>query len=195
MKRKRIRLPSPAMVVAIIALLVGLGSGAYAAKIKLGKNAVKTKSIKNGAVTEPKLAKGAVSTDKLVNGAVTSEKIAGPALGQAVAYAAISNTGDVNESKSRGITDAMVSKPGGNGGIGFCLHGLPDSGTALVSGLYDGSFEFEGWPTIAVEKAPLHDVDCDTVAGTQYEVITAQGDVDNNPDGNDAAAFVIALFK
>ena len=49
------RKPSPAFVISIIALFVALGGSAAA--IKLGKNAVKTKSIKNGAVSAEKLGK------------------------------------------------------------------------------------------------------------------------------------------
>lgn len=43
--------PSPAMVVALIALFVALSGGAYAA-INLPANSVGTKQLKNGAVTE-----------------------------------------------------------------------------------------------------------------------------------------------
>jgi hypothetical protein len=48
------RRPSPAMVVALIALTVALGGGAYAA-IKLPTNSVGAKQLKRGAVTPPKL--------------------------------------------------------------------------------------------------------------------------------------------
>src|SRR3954469_21418086 len=47
--------PSPAMVVALIALCVALGGGAYAA-INLPKNSVGATQLKKGAVTPPKLA-------------------------------------------------------------------------------------------------------------------------------------------
>ncbi len=63
-----------ANVVALLALFVALGGSAYA--IHLGKNAVKTKNIKNGAVKEAKLANGAVTEAKLATGAVTASKLA-----------------------------------------------------------------------------------------------------------------------
>lgn len=53
-----------ANVMATVAVFLALGGGAFAA-VKLGKNSVKTKSIKNGAVTENKLAANAVTAAKV----------------------------------------------------------------------------------------------------------------------------------
>ena len=69
MKRFK-RVPSPAMVVALIALFVAIGGSAYAG-IK-----VDTNQIENGAVTAPKLR----------NGAVTGSKISGSAVGSKVEW-------------------------------------------------------------------------------------------------------------
>jgi hypothetical protein len=55
--------PSPALIVACLALFVAMGGVGYAA-LKLKPNSVKTKNIKNGAVKEAKIADGAVSTGK-----------------------------------------------------------------------------------------------------------------------------------
>jgi hypothetical protein len=74
--RRRI---TSAHLIALLALFVALGGSAYA--LHLGKNAVKTKNIKNRAVTEAKLADGAVSSAKLAEGAVSSAKIAPGAIG------------------------------------------------------------------------------------------------------------------
>jgi hypothetical protein len=62
--KRFIRRPSPALLVACLALFIALGSGTYAA-VKLKANSVKTKNIKNGAVTEKKIANGAVTNAKL----------------------------------------------------------------------------------------------------------------------------------
>ncbi len=62
-----------ANVVALLALFVALGGSAYA--FHLGKNAVKTRNIKNGAVTEAKLANAAVSASKLAAGAVRTPTV------------------------------------------------------------------------------------------------------------------------
>ncbi len=78
--RKRIGRPSPAMVVAMTALVVALAGSAYAA-VKIGgknikPNAIKTSKIKNGAVTGPKLAAGAVSAANLAPGAIPANSLA-----------------------------------------------------------------------------------------------------------------------
>jgi hypothetical protein len=66
--------PSPALIVACLALFVAMGGVGYAA-IKLKPNSVKTKNLKNGAVKEAKIADGAVSTPKLAPNAVSTDKI------------------------------------------------------------------------------------------------------------------------
>jgi hypothetical protein len=57
-----------ANVVALLALFIALGGSAYA--VHLGKNAVKTRNIRNGAVVESKLADRAVTKAKIAPGAV-----------------------------------------------------------------------------------------------------------------------------
>lgn len=74
--------PSPAMVVALLALCVSLGGVSYGA-LKLKANSVKTKNLKAGAVTEAKIAGGAVTTGKIGNGAVTGGKIGDGAVNSA----------------------------------------------------------------------------------------------------------------
>lgn len=54
-----IKMPSPAMLVALVALFVSLGGSAYAVT-KIGTN-----QIKDGAVTTPKIKSGAVRGDRL----------------------------------------------------------------------------------------------------------------------------------
>jgi hypothetical protein len=61
--------PSPAMVVALIALFVALGGGAYAA-IKLPKNSVSSKQLKKGAVHNSDIAANAVTGAKVKAGSL-----------------------------------------------------------------------------------------------------------------------------
>ena len=72
--------PSPAMVVALIALFVAMGGIGYAAA-KIGSkdikvNAVKSRHIANGAVTKKAIHRGAVVGVKIANGTVTGRKLA-----------------------------------------------------------------------------------------------------------------------
>jgi hypothetical protein len=74
MNRLRFRLPSPALVVAVIALIIALGGTSYAA-FTLPSGSVGTKQLKNKAVTNGKLAANSVGTQKIRNGAVTGPKM------------------------------------------------------------------------------------------------------------------------
>ena len=61
--------PTPALVVAFVALFAAMGGFGYAA-VKVKQSSIKTKNIKNAAVTTDKLADGAVTTPKLSPDAV-----------------------------------------------------------------------------------------------------------------------------
>jgi hypothetical protein len=54
---RRLRAPSPALVIALIALFIALGGTSYAAITALPKNSVGSKQLKNGAVTKTKINK------------------------------------------------------------------------------------------------------------------------------------------
>ena len=77
---ERSKIPSPAMIVALLALVVATSGVAYAAGKIGGKDikaqAIKTSKIKDGAVTDKKLRNGAVTADKLAPGAVSPSVIA-----------------------------------------------------------------------------------------------------------------------
>jgi hypothetical protein len=70
--------PSPALVVALLALIVALGGTAYAAH---GKNSVGTRQLKAKSVTNAKLASGAVTAGKVAPGSLTGADIALSTLG------------------------------------------------------------------------------------------------------------------
>jgi len=65
------RLPSPALVVAFVALFAAMGGFGYAA-VKMKPNSVRSKNIKDGAITTNKIADGAVTTPKLSPDAVAA---------------------------------------------------------------------------------------------------------------------------
>jgi hypothetical protein len=63
--RKLLRRPSPAMVVACVALLVALGGTGMAAATQLARNSVGTLQLKDGAVSNPKIKNNAVNSAKV----------------------------------------------------------------------------------------------------------------------------------
>lgn len=71
--------PSPAMVVAVIALVAALSGTAFAA---LGKNSVGPRQLKKAAVTTGKIANNAVNGAKVANGSLTGADINLKALGK-----------------------------------------------------------------------------------------------------------------
>lgn len=66
--------PSPSMAVALLALFVAMSGSAYAS-VKLSKNSVTTKTIKNGAVTNAKIKNSAVNAKKVKKNSLTGTQI------------------------------------------------------------------------------------------------------------------------
>jgi hypothetical protein len=92
MRRFKLSMPSPAMVVASLALIVALGGTAYAA---LGKNSVTSKQIAPKAVSTSELAKEAVKGADLANGSVKEKKLADNAVTSAKIADGTIATGDL----------------------------------------------------------------------------------------------------
>jgi hypothetical protein len=63
--RKLLRRPSPAMVVACLALTVALGGTSVAAVSQLARNSVGPRQLQTGAVTNPKIRNNAVNSSKV----------------------------------------------------------------------------------------------------------------------------------
>jgi hypothetical protein len=74
MRTFRLSRPSPALVVAIIALFVAMGGSAYAG-FSVPRNSVGSKQLKKNAVTNKKIAGSAVTGAKIANGTITGAKI------------------------------------------------------------------------------------------------------------------------
>jgi len=84
MSRVFARLPSPALVVACLALLLALGGiGGAAVTQAPPKNSVGTAQLKSNAVTTPKIKNNAVAAAKIASNAVVAAKIASNAVGSA----------------------------------------------------------------------------------------------------------------
>jgi hypothetical protein len=90
-----IRLPSPAMGVALIALIVAMGGTTFAA-VRIG-----TKQIKDNAITSPKIRNGAVrNIDLARNSIVTAKIVAGAVTGLQIKDASVGNADLGNDSVS-----------------------------------------------------------------------------------------------
>jgi hypothetical protein len=95
--RAWIRLPSPAMGVALIALLVALSGTTYAA-VRIG-----TKQIKNNAITSPKIRNGQVRSVDLSRNSVNTAKIlAGAVNGLQIRDAGVGNADLANDAVTGG---------------------------------------------------------------------------------------------
>ena len=79
-RKRRIGVPSPAMAVAITALVVALTGSAYAA-ISIPPNSVGSRQLKAKAVTGGKIANGAISGGKIAEETITGQNIKLSALG------------------------------------------------------------------------------------------------------------------
>ncbi len=63
-----VRRPSPAFVIACLALLVALGGTSYATVLQVPRNSVGAPQLKTAAVTSKKIAANAVTSAKVQNG-------------------------------------------------------------------------------------------------------------------------------
>jgi len=140
------RKPSPGLIVAILALIVAMAGGAYAATVaknsvgakQLKKDSVKTGKIVNGAVTGAKIADGAVTGAKIADNAVAGGKIADGAVSkgklsadQQTLWALVGFDGTI-QAQSGGIT-LTASLTGGR----FFDFGTDLTGRAIVATLAD----------------------------------------------------------
>jgi len=93
--RAWIRLPSPAMGVALVALVVALSGTSYAV-VRIG-----TKQIRNNAITSPKIRNGQVrSFDLARNSVVTAKIVAGAVTGLQIRDAGVGNADLANDAVS-----------------------------------------------------------------------------------------------
>lgn len=108
--RKRALLPSPAMVVAIIALVMASAGSAFAVKksTELPPNSVGSKQIKPKAVTTGKIANNAVKSADIVDHSLTGDDINVKALGTVPSAANADQTGNAGT-----ITGHAAACPGG----------------------------------------------------------------------------------
>ena len=155
-KRRWLHVPSPAMIVACVALFVAMGGTSYAAAT-LAANSVGTKQIKKNAVTSAKIKSAAVTAAKVKNGTLTGAKIKdatltgakvqdGTLTGAKLADAAVTEAkladGAVAPTKigtipgARVQRDAAVSIPSGGASTVLSWDSTPDFN---VGGVFDST--------------------------------------------------------
>jgi hypothetical protein len=91
--------PSPALVVAVVALIAALSGTAYAA---LGKNSVGTRQLKSKAVTSGKIANNAVTSAKVAQNSITGADINLSALGTVPSATSATSAGNANTVSGHG---------------------------------------------------------------------------------------------
>jgi hypothetical protein len=183
----KLKRPSPALVISMIALFIALGSGAYAA---LGKNSIRAKNLHKNAVTTKKIKNNAVTSAKIKNGAVTPSKLNADTRGQAVAWAQVNANGTID--KARGITVSNIAPQ--SAGF-YCFSDLPDFSTVLVSPTFAGDAHEFGFPAVAADQAPFA-TGASCPSGGQILVATwFNGRGTGIASDYSAQPFSIALFK
>ncbi|MBS1845647.1 MAG: hypothetical protein JST53_14615 [Actinobacteria bacterium] len=144
MKRLKLGRPSPAMVVALVALVLSLAGSAFAA-VKIGTKslqnaAVTTKKLKNRAVTAAKLAEGSVSTGKLAEGSVSSGKLTeGAVTTGKLAEAAVSAQKLAPGERSEGFVTSQLGQIALGAGASTTIASLnlPAGGSYVISASAD----------------------------------------------------------
>jgi hypothetical protein len=121
--------PSPAMIIAVVALIVGLGGTAIAAKnnqrskrVKLSKNSVGPRQLKRKAVTAQKIANNAINGRKVANGSLTGADIDLAQLGVVPSASQASHAGNADT-----VAGHAASCPSGTTLIrGVCFDSAPN---------------------------------------------------------------------
>jgi hypothetical protein len=110
--------PSPALVVASIALLVALGGTSVAAVNQLAANSVGTSQLKSNAVTTPKIKNSAVNASKIASNAVTTAKIASNAVTNAKIANGTIQPADLSSAAKTSGPPGAPGAPGAQGPTG-----------------------------------------------------------------------------
>ena len=164
MPRMSLRRPSPAMVVACLALLVALGGTSVAAVNALPSNSVGTAQLKSSAVTNAKIAANAVNSAKVKNGSLSKADFA-PGQLPAGPQGPAGPTGATGAQGTAGVigpvTDrtAMVTVPGGIGENGAYstrgVQSLCSTGELAISGGASWSDQDNDLELVVVSIAPV----------------------------------------
>jgi hypothetical protein len=179
----RIR-PTASMVVACIALFVAMGGVGYAAatigSAQIKNNTIKSADVKNRSLGTKDLSSKAVKSLKGAKGEAGPAGPAGPqgpagaagAPGSALAYAYVNADGSVDESRSKGVTDANVAVSGG-------IYGFRNLGFEVKSVITTPAMD---GPAVTGDNAAYNSLaflgDCNFVAGADQACVSTNTDAD-----------------
>jgi hypothetical protein len=188
MRLPRMGRPSPALVLAFVALFVALGGTGYAA-LQLPKNSVGSKQIRKGAVKTSEIANNAVTGRKVRPRSLTAADFrvgslprgergpAGPAgptgpAGSARAYGYVTETGTLVSARSKG--GATVSHTGGTGVYCITIPGISSASSVMSVNLDFAVSATTEPPAADDDDVGLVEVDYSTpaCAAGQFEVHT-----------------------
>lgn len=181
--------PSPALVVAIIALIAALGGSAVAAshhkKLVLPKNSVGTRQIKSKAVTTGKLARNAVNAAKVANHSLTGADINLGALGTVPAA-----TNAAHAASADTLGGHAASCPGGTTLIrGICFDSSSAGPVSSVTAAADACAAKGGWLPSPLELYATRSVlNLGTGVGDDHMYTDAMY---NNPGGGNYRTIVV----
>jgi hypothetical protein len=126
------RLPSPALVVAGLALVVALGGTTYAATA-LPKNSVGAKQLKSGSVSAVKLAKGSVTSRQIKDHTIVAADIAKNTLPASALAGKVASATHADRADTAGHADTAGSIAGASFTTVDYRVGAGTAGTPIVS--------------------------------------------------------------
>lgn len=134
------RAPSPAMAVALLALILAISAPAVAA-IRLAKNSVGTRQLKRKAVTAGKIANNAVNARTVANGSLTGKEINLAALGTVPSAFEAARAGNSNT-----VGGHSAACPGGTVLLrGVCFDSSPAGPIGSLTAAVDACAARGGW--------------------------------------------------
>ena len=167
--KRRVGHPSPAMVIAVIALiaaLCGTAIGARQHKRGLGKNSVGTRQLKGKAVTTGKLRNNAVNGRKVANKSLTGDDINLGALGTVPSADTAANAGNADT-----VGGHSASCPGGTTLLrGYCFDSSPNGVLPTLQDAVDACADKGGWlPSVMQLYSVRKFINLGTGVGSEHQ--------------------------
>ena len=184
-RRKLLGRPSPAMVVAVIGVMIALTGTAFGAAA-LGKNSVGSRQLKSKSVTTGKIANNAINGAKVANGSLTGSDINVGALGTVPTATEASKAGEAGT-----VGGHAAACPGGSTLIrGLCFDTSPGPVVANVKAASDACAAKGGYLPTPLELYSVRGV-LNLGTGVGSDVQLTDSYFDNPTTGTDYSTLVI----